>query len=100
MDYENIIEMLTVSGSDNLDSETLTFESVSGNGESAFTNYYIINMLQNDMAETQEEIAYTLFNKPLDEYTVSEGLLAIIAALAVVAVIWYIVKGGFSWHSW
>ena len=100
MDYGEIIEILTVSGSDNVEYEPTTLETVSGNGESAPTNYYIINMLQNETAETQEETAYTLFNKPLDEYTVSEGLLAIIAALAVIVVIYHIVKGGFSWLSW
>lgn len=49
---------------------------------------------------SDQELQYTLFDKPLDEYTVSEGLLLILVIIAVGAVVWTAVKEGFRWLSW
>lgn len=48
---------------------------------------------------SDQELQYTLFDKPLDEYTVSEGLLLILVIIAVGAVVWTAVKEGFRWLS-
>lgn len=88
--YEELIETLSVSSGDAL--------SVSGN-DNALTNVYIFNLPQEEQ-ETATETAYTIFNKPLEEYTVSEGLLVIIAILAIVCVVYNFVKGGiFPWRN-
>lgn len=100
MDQETILEVVnqTVSGGDNV-------ETVSG-GDNIDTTptIYILNMASDDPVETAgpqtEETAYTLFDKPLEEYTPAEGLLLIIAVLAVIVCIWHIIKEGFSWLSW
>lgn len=43
---------------------------------------------------------YTLFDKPLTEYTVSEGLLLILVVIAVCKFVWSGIKEGFKWWSW
>lgn len=43
---------------------------------------------------------YTLFDKPLEEYTVSEGLLLILVLLVVCKFVWSVIKEGFKWWSW
>ncbi len=43
---------------------------------------------------------YTLFNKPLDDYTVSEGLLLILVLLIAGKYAWLVIKEGFKWFSW
>lgn len=43
---------------------------------------------------------YTLFDKPLEEYTVSEGLLLILVVLSVCKFVWSGIKEGFKWWSW
>lgn len=49
---------------------------------------------------SDQELQYTLWDKPLDEYTVSEGLLLILVIIAVGAVVWTAIKEGFRWLSW
>lgn len=120
-DYGDLAELLSVSGSDNASSrmtdQTLVpagpdeVLSVSG-GDGLFAgsgsmppNIYIISLPQaadTDITDdsVSTETIYTIWDKPLEEYSVSEGLLLIIAALAAVAFIWGIVKGGFSWLHW
>lgn len=92
IDYENLEQILSVSAGDNA--------SVSGN-DNVPANIYIVGIPQDSAADqTEQEISYTLFNKPLEEYTVSEGLLLIIVTLAVIAFIYHMVKGGLSWLGW
>lgn len=119
--YAGLAEILSVSGGNNVDSgittgQTLFSEdiekilSVSGGDnmfageESIYSNIYIISLPQETLSdnaeESLEEVVYTLWDKPLKEYSISEGLLLIIVALAVAAFIWTVVKGGFSWLSW
>lgn len=43
---------------------------------------------------------YTLFNKPLENYTVSEGLLLILVVLAVGKFVYVAIKEAFKWWSW
>lgn len=43
---------------------------------------------------------YTLFDKPLDDYTVSEGLLLIIVVLLIGKFVWSVIKEGYKWLSW
>lgn len=89
-DLEELEQFLSVSSGDAL--------SVSGN-DNALTNVYIIGIPQ-EQQETATETAYTIFNKPLEEYTVSEGLLVILVILAIVCVVYKIVKGGFiPWRN-
>lgn len=57
---------------------------------------YIINAAA-PPPEQETEIVYTLWDKPLDEYTVSEGLLLFLAIIALAALIWTAIKGGFKW---
>ncbi len=104
-DYGDLAGLLSVSGGDNVFSRmTDQALSVSGNG-SIPPNIYIIPLSQaadTDITDgsVSAETVYTIWDKPLEEYSVSEGLLLIIAALATVAFIWGIVKGGFSWLNW
>lgn len=49
---------------------------------------------------SDRELQYTLFNKPLEEYTVSEGLLLILVLVAVAVVVDDIVGRAFRWLSW
>ena len=92
INYEDLEQIMSVSAGDNA--------SVSG-GDNALTNIYIVGLPQDiTAAEVVTEPIYTLFNKPLETYTVEEGLLLILVTLAVIALIWNIVKGGFSWLGW
>ncbi|MDE7223501.1 MAG: hypothetical protein K2O34_06940 [Acetatifactor sp.] len=79
--------------------------SVSSGDGNMQPNIYVISLLQDAGTDVSAdafsaEEAYTVWNKPLEEYSVSEGLLLIIVTLAVVAFIWGVVKGGFSWLGW
>lgn len=56
---------------------------------------YIINAAL--PSEQEAEIVYTLWDKPLEEYTVSEGLLLLLVIIALAALIWTAIKGGFKW---
>lgn len=113
-DYGDLAGLLSVSGGDNVFSRMTDQAlvpagsdgalSVSGNG-SMPPNIYIIPLSQaadTDITDgsVSAETVYTIWDKPLEEYSVSEGLLLIIAVLAAVAFIWCIVKGGFSWLNW
>ena len=119
-DYEGLTGILSVSGGDNVSSGMITdytllpdgikeVLSVSGGDNpgdvSTQPNIYIISLPQEAGPDVLEEsapaeVAYTIWDKPLEEYSVSEGLLLIIVTLAVAAFIWSIVKGGFSWLNW
>lgn len=74
--------------------------SVSGGDSSAA--YYEINMYM--LPESTQELPpetetlYTLWDKPLEEYTVSEGLLLLLVVIALVALVWSAVRGGFKWQ--
>ena len=111
-DYGDLAGLLSVSGGDNVFSR-MTDQALSvsgGDGLSAGNgsmppNIYIIPLSQaadTDITDSSvsAETVYTIWDKPLEEYAVSEGLLLIIAVLATVAFIWGIVKGGFSWLNW
>lgn len=95
MDVEEIIEMLTVSSGDSI-------ESVSCNGDfgNVPANIYVINMLQDEEPVSEvnvsEEVSYTLWDKPLDEYSVSEGLLLIIALVIFLYGVCKTIIGGFK----
>lgn len=108
-DYEDVAGLLSVSGGDNAGSGMITdysflpegigeILSVSS-GDSA-SNIYIITLPQDADTDVSTEMEYTIWDKPLEEYSVSEGLLLIIVTLAVVAFIWGMVKGGVSWLGW
>lgn len=112
----NLINMFSVSSDDNVEIDPGTFlddngnaelKTVSGNDvfESTPTNVYIINTLQEDTEKdlettVEQEETYTLFNKPLEQYSPTEGFLLILTVLCVIVFIYHIVKGGFSWLSW
>ena len=59
--------------------------------------YYQIDV--HTVSESDLGPEYTLFDKPLDEYTVSEGLLLILAFLAICEAVFALVKEGFKWLS-
>lgn len=117
--YDDLIGVLSVSGGDNALSGMITdyahlpdgieeVLSVSGGDNpgdvSTQPNIYIISLSQEADPDVSVESVpvevYTIWDKPLEEYSVSEGLLLIIVTLAVIAFIWSIVKGGFSWLHW
>lgn len=87
---EEIGEILSVSGGDNISAEDGITQS----------NIYILTLPQDVNTDVSAEVTYTIWDKPLDEYSVSEGLLLIIVTLAAFAFIWGMVKGGFSWLDW
>ncbi len=120
-DYGDLAGLLSVSGGDNVFSRMTDQALVpagpdgalsvsGGDGLSAGNgsmppNIYIIPLSQaadTDITDgsVSAETVYTIWDKPLEKYSVSEGLLLIIAVLAAVAFIWCIVKGGFSWLNW
>lgn len=71
--------------------------SVSGGDVPA---YYEINFysLPSPAPEPETETTvYTLWYKPLEQYTVSEGLLLLLVIIVVVVLIWSAIKGGFKW---
>ena len=80
--------MDTVSGGD----------SVSGGDNMAGGDYYQINLYTLPAPGGQEETTqYTLWDKPLEKYTVSEGLLLILVVIAVAVLAWKMIGGGFKW---
>lgn len=84
-------EWISVSSGD-----ALPFSSVSGGDAPAA--YYEINMYMLPVLPPETETLYTLWDKPLEEYTVSEGLLLLLVVIALVALIWSAVRGGFKWQ--
>lgn len=60
--------------------------------------YYQIDV--HTVSESNLGSEYTLFDKPLDEYTVSEGLLLILVLLLVGKFVWSVIEEGFRWLSW
>lgn len=96
MDMDNwITDILPASVSDGDAGQPLTGTSVSGGDNITLYQIDVYTVSGSD-----QELQYTLFNKPLDEYTVSEGLLLILVIIAVGAVVWTAVKEGFRWPSW
>lgn len=86
---ERVLE--TVSGSD---ADVLS--SVSGSD--AVNVYYQVEVYT--VSGGDAEPHYTLFDKPLTEYTVSEGLLLLLVVLLVSKFVWSAIKEGFKWLSW
>lgn len=60
--------------------------------------YYQVDVHTVSEADTGPQ--YTLFDKPLEEYTVSEGLLLILVVLVLGKYVWCVIKEGFKWLSW
>lgn len=91
MDIENVeVETIIDSVSSG---DVIPLSSVSG-GDAAT---YIINFYE--LPETTEEtVIYTIWNKPLEEYTVTESLVLILVTVSLIILIWTIVKGGFKWQ--
>lgn len=69
--------------------------SVSGNNV-----YYQIEIYTVSGSDADAGPQYTLFDKPLEDYTVSEGLLLILVVLLVGKYVWSAIKEGFKWLSW
>ncbi len=99
MDSNDILEMLSVSSGDNVES----LESVSGNDfpENTSANIYVISLIREEEKEAipvvSEEVNYNLWNKPLEEYSVSEGLLLIAVVGLIMAFVYCFIKGGFAY---
>lgn len=74
--------------------DALPVSSVSS-GDAAYYEINIYTLSDNDGAQ---EMQYTLWDKPLEEYTVSEGLLLMLVVIALIALVWSAVKGGFKWQ--
>lgn len=74
--------------------DALPLSSVSG-GDAAYYEINIYSVSGNDGAAAQE-MQYTLWDKPLEEYTVTEGLLLLLDLMILVALIWAIVQGGYK----
>lgn len=102
---EDWVLMDSVSGGD---SPALPPSMVSGGDNMTGGDYYQINLYTLPAPDGQEETAvqeevvqeetqYTLWDKPLEEYTVSEGLLLILVVIAVAVLAWKIIGGGFKW---
>ena len=73
--------------------------SVSG-GDAAYYEINIYTVSGNDGEAALQEEQYTLFDKPLEKYTVSEGLLLILVLLLVGKYVFSAIKEGFKWMSW
>jgi len=80
--------------------DALSLSSVSGGDAPA---YYEINvyMLPEPTPAPQEvnEVVYTIWDKPLEDYTVEEGFLCLLVLGSLIALAWLVIKGGFKWHS-
>lgn len=77
-------------------------ESVSGgDAPGSGINYYQVNLytLPDKPVVEAQEIQYTLWNKPLEDYSVAEGLLLILVLIAVAVLIWSMIEGGFKWSK-
>lgn len=79
-------------------------ESVSAGDFGNGINYYQVNLytLPGDPAgdildSESQEIQYTLWDKPLEDYSVSDGLLLILVLIAWVLLVLKLVEGGFKW---
>lgn len=90
MDFEELLPDSVSSG------DALPVSSVSS-GNAAYYEINIYTVSGNDAEAAQEE-QYTLWDKPLTEYTVSEGLLLLLVVIALIALVWSAVKGGFKWQ--
>ena len=60
--------------------------------------YYQIDV--HTVSESDAGPEYTLFDKPLSDYSVSEGLLLILVLLLVGKFAWSVIREGFRWLSW
>ena len=110
---DDILELLqsdsllvdSVSGSDVFSGDDLPgMESVSGgDAPGGGIIYYEINLYALPEEPDVEyfdaqEVRYTLWDKPLEDYSVTEGLLLILVVIAVAVLIWNMIKGGFKWQ--
>lgn len=91
MDLEELLQGSVSSG------DALSVSSVSG-GDAAYYEINIYTVSGNDGEAALQEEQYTLWDKPLTEYTVSEGLLLLLVVTALVSLVWSAVKGGFKWQ--
>lgn len=87
-DIETFLD--SVSGSD------AVLSSVSG-GDAYYINVYVLP------EPTQEpevkEVFYTVWDKPLENYTVTESLLLVLVVIVLVVLVWVIIRGGFKWQN-
>lgn len=60
--------------------------------------YYQIEVYT--VSGSDDDPQYTLFDKPLDDYSVTEGLLLILVLLIAGKYVWLVIKEGFKWMSW
>lgn len=102
---ENITEELDIEPFlDSVSSGDVVLSSSSVSGGDA---YYEINvyMLPEPTLEPIpepaeiEEVVYTIWDKPLEDYTVTEGFLCLLVLIALVVLVWCAVKGGFKWRN-
>lgn len=86
---ENIGELDIESFLDTVSSgDAVSSSSVSG-GDAYYINVY---MLPEPTQEPEvEEVVYTVWDKPLENYTVTESLLLVIVLIALVVLVWVII---------
>ncbi|MDE5758295.1 MAG: hypothetical protein K2H85_06745 [Allobaculum sp.] len=68
----------------------------SGDNINVYYQVEVYTVSGSDAADPQ----YTLFDKPLEEYTVSEGLLLILVVFVIGKFAWNVIKEGFKFWSW
>lgn len=90
----------TVSGGDLPGVESVSGGDAAGGG----INYYQVNLYtlsEEPVMEVSEsqEIQYTLWDKPLEDYSVTEGLLLLLVLIAVAVLVWGMIGGGFKWQK-
>lgn len=92
MDLEELLQGSVSSG------DALSVSSVSSGDAAAYYEINIYTVSGGDGAAAPRMEQYTLWDKPLEDYTVSEGLLLLLVLIALVALVWAAVKGGFKWQ--
>lgn len=75
--------------------DALPLSSVSG---SDAVTYYINLYTLPEPTQEPETMVYTIWDKPLEEYTVTESLLLFLVIIALVVFVWAAIKGGFKWR--
>ncbi len=95
---ENINDILSQSVSSGDAGDSIISSVSSGDSEGTINVYYQVEVHTVSGADAGPQ--YTLFDKPLEEYTVSEGLLLILVVLAVGKFVWCVIKEAFKLWSW
>lgn len=100
-----ILELLNgtdwITGGSVSSGDALGMETVSS-GDAAGSIFYQVNLYaapEDDVLQETQQEDYTLWDKPLEDYTVTEGLLLVLVLLAVVVLVWQMIKGGFKWQK-